>query len=141
MIIDDVRDRRSGSVIGSWLCEPLIYDKLGPADIGRTVIYRDFGRAQAGTITSWRDRLVFARYTIGDTAAGACADDLVFGIRALTEAERIKALEDDLEDRVVKLLRMELPDQVRMKALVNDLWKKVQEQRRQIVRLESELRR
>lgn len=70
MIIDNVRDGRHGT-IGSWNVEPLAYDKLGPEHIGRTVIYRDHGRAEAGTLMSWRDGIVFARYSRGDTAAGA----------------------------------------------------------------------
>ena len=70
MKIHNVRDGRHGFV-GSWEAEPLIYDALTPADVGRTVIYRDVGRAEAGTITSWRDGIVFARYSRGDTAAGA----------------------------------------------------------------------
>lgn len=79
-IVRNVRDGRHGW-IGSWETEPLDITKLTAADIGRTVIYRDHGRAEAGTLTSWRDGTVFARYSRGDTAAGANASDLVFGIR------------------------------------------------------------
>jgi hypothetical protein len=79
MIVHNVRDGRHGW-IGSWDTEPLDYAKLTEADIGRTVIYRDHGRAEAGTLTSWRDGVVFARYSRGDTAAGAKASDLVFAI-------------------------------------------------------------
>lgn len=68
--VHNVRDGRHGQ-IGSWEVEPLVYDELGPDHIGRTVIYRDHNRAEAGTITSWRDGIVFARYSQGDTAAGA----------------------------------------------------------------------
>lgn len=78
--IDNVRDERIG-MIGSWLVEPLYYETLTESDIGRTVIYRDHGRAQAGTLTSWRAGLVFARYSRGDTSAGALSADLSFGIR------------------------------------------------------------
>lgn len=78
-VVHNVKDGRHG-VIGSWLVEPLVYEKLGPDHIGRTVIYRDHGRAEAGTITSWRDGIVFARYSRGDTAAGANASDLCLGI-------------------------------------------------------------
>lgn len=78
-IIHNVEDRRVGWV-GSWGIEPLDIAKLTEADIGRTVIYRDHGRAEAGTLTSWRDDIVFARYSRGDTAAGANASDLVFGV-------------------------------------------------------------
>lgn len=78
-VVHNVSDRRHGW-IGSWTIEPLDASKLTPADIGRTVIYCDHGRAEAGTLTSWRDGLVFARYSRGDTAAGANASDLVFGI-------------------------------------------------------------
>ena len=79
MIVHNVNDRRHGW-IGSWHTEPLDVSRLTEADIGRTVIYRDHGRAEAGTLTSWRGNLVFARYSTGDTAAGAQASDLVFGI-------------------------------------------------------------
>ena len=90
MLIHNVRDGRRGYV-GSWVAEPLAYDTLAPADVGRTVIYQDHGRAEAGTISSWRDGIVFARYSRGDTAAGANASDLVFGIRALDTAHEIQA--------------------------------------------------
>jgi len=75
----NVTDRRY-LWIGSWEIEPLDIEKLTEADIGRTVIYRDVGRAEVGTLTSWRDGIVFARYSTGDTSAGAHARDLVFGI-------------------------------------------------------------
>ncbi len=73
--IHNVRDGRNGTV-GSWEAKPLVYDQLGPEHVGCTVIYRDHGRAEAGTITSWRDGIVFARYSRGDTAAGANPSDL-----------------------------------------------------------------
>ena len=88
MLVHNVRDGRRG-YIGTWEAEPLVYDDLGPDDVGRTVIYRDHGRAEAGTISSWRDGVVFARYSRGDTAAGAKASDLVFGVRALDTPEEI----------------------------------------------------
>ena len=78
-VVHNVSDRRHGW-IGSWNIEPLDVSKLTENDIGRTVIYRDHGRAEAGTLTSWRKGIVFARYSSGDTAAGANASDLVFGI-------------------------------------------------------------
>lgn len=78
-VMFNVHDRRCGW-IGSWVIEPLDIVALTTADVGRTVIYRDHGRAEAGTLTSWRDGLVFARYSRGDTASGANAADLVFGI-------------------------------------------------------------
>jgi len=53
------------------------------------VIYRDYGRTEAGTVTSWRDGIVFARYSRGDTAAGANAADLVLGIRPLDTPQDI----------------------------------------------------
>lgn len=84
MLLHNVRDDRVGAV-GSWLTEPLDYAALGPGHVGRTVIYRDHGRAEAGTITSWRNGVVFARYSRGDTAAGAKAGDLVLGIRRASE--------------------------------------------------------
>jgi hypothetical protein len=88
LIVHNVRDGRRG-YIGSWITESLIYNELGPEHVGRTVIYRDYGRAEAGTITSWRDGIVFARYSRGDTAAGAKAADLVFGIRNLDTPQEI----------------------------------------------------
>jgi hypothetical protein len=81
-IVHNVDDRRRGWV-GCWETTPLDYDQLGPEHIGRTVIYRDHGRAEAGTLSSWRNGTVFARYSKGDTAAGANASDLVFGVRPL----------------------------------------------------------
>jgi hypothetical protein len=79
MIVHNVNDRRRGWV-GSWETKPLEYDKL---HVGELVIYRDHGRAEVGVITSWRDGTVFARYSLGDTAAGAKAGDLVLGVRPL----------------------------------------------------------
>ena len=78
-IINNVRDGRQGK-IGSWEVEPLVYDALGPEHVGRTVIYRDHGRAEAGTLTSWRNGLVFARYSQGDTASGADPANLSLAI-------------------------------------------------------------
>lgn len=87
-VVDNVRDGRR-SYTGSWVTEPLVYAELHARDIGRTVIYRDHGRAEAGTLTSWRDGNVWARYSRGDTASAASADRLVFGIRALDTPEEI----------------------------------------------------
>lgn len=91
MIVHNVRDGRRG-FIGAWVVEPLVFDALGPEHVGQTVIYRDHSRAEAGTITSWRNGIVFARYSRGDTAAGASAADLVLGVRPLdTPAEILSA--------------------------------------------------
>lgn len=79
-VIHNVVDRRK-HWIGSWEIEPLDVTKLTEADVGRTVIYRDHGRAEAGVLTSWREGIVFARYSTGDTAAGANPSDLVFATR------------------------------------------------------------
>lgn len=79
MIIHNVKDRRR-DWIGPWLTEPLDASRLTEADVGRTVIYRDHGRAEAGTLSSWRGNLVWARYSKGDTAAAAKSEDLVFGV-------------------------------------------------------------
>jgi hypothetical protein len=87
-LVHNVQDRRRG-FLGSWITEPLVYDGLSEADVGRTVIYRKYGRAEAGTLTSWRNGIVFARYSRGDTAAGSRATDLVFGVRALDTPEEI----------------------------------------------------
>jgi hypothetical protein len=88
MIVDNVHDGRRG-YIGSWIAEPLIYEKLCWEDVGRTVIYQKCGGGEAGTLNSWRDGIVFARYTRGGTAAGASAADLVFGLRPLDTPEDI----------------------------------------------------
>lgn len=88
-IIHNVEDRRHG-FIGSWEVEPLDIEKLTEADIGRTVIYRDFGRAEAGTLSSFRKEsppLVWARFHGGCTAAGCRPEDLVFAKRQLTPEE------------------------------------------------------
>lgn len=82
MQVHNVLDGRH-ALIGSWEIEPLDYGSLSPSDIGRTVIYRDHGRAEAGTLTSWRDGIVFARYSQGDTAAGADPANLSFGVRTI----------------------------------------------------------
>jgi hypothetical protein len=86
-LVHNVSDRRHGW-IGSWETEPLDFKALRASDVGRTVIYQDHGRAEAGTLTSWRTGLVsgpivFARYSSGDTAAGADPGDLCFGVRPL----------------------------------------------------------
>src|SRR6185369_1038253 len=80
-IIHNVDDRRHGFV-GSFEIEPLVFDQLGPEHVGRSVVYQDHGRAEAGTITSWRDGIVFARYSRGSTAAGASADRLSLVVRS-----------------------------------------------------------
>lgn len=79
-VIHNVRDGRHGWM-GAWEVEPLDINKLTDADIGRTVIYRGYNHAEAGTLTSWCNGLVFARYSRGDTSAGANASDVVFGVR------------------------------------------------------------
>lgn len=68
--VHNVRDGRNG-FIRSFETTPLDYKSLGSEHVGATVIYRDHRRAEAGTITSWRDGVVFARYSKGDTSAGA----------------------------------------------------------------------
>lgn len=82
MIIHNVRDGRVGW-IGSWEVEPLNYASLASDHVGRTVIYQDHGRAEAGTITSWRDGIVFARYSRGDTSAGADPAQLSLAVRSV----------------------------------------------------------
>lgn len=82
MIVHNVRDGRIG-MIGSWLVEPLVYADLSCDHVGATVIYRDHGRAEAGTITSWRDGIVFAKYSRGDTSAGSNPANLSLGIRTI----------------------------------------------------------
>lgn len=78
-IVHNVIDRRH-DFVGSWRTEPLVYENLTDSDIGRTVIYRDHGRAEAGTLSSWKNGIVFVRYSKGDTAAGANPSDLEFSL-------------------------------------------------------------
>jgi hypothetical protein len=90
-MIHNVVDRRHG-LVGSWeVIGPVVIAKLTTGDIGRAVIYRDHGRAEAGTLTSWRNGIVFARYSRGDTAAGADPNRLVFA--AGIEPNRSAAIE------------------------------------------------
>ena len=79
MQIHNVRDGRAGC-IRSYEAEPLIYDALSQDHVGRTVVYLDYGRKEAGTLTAWRDGIVFAKYSRGDTAAGADPRDLLLAI-------------------------------------------------------------
>lgn len=71
--------------IGSWEVEPLVYDKLSHNDIGRVVIYKPSqGNNEAGILSSFRDGLVFARFTPEGITNAACKpEDLCFGMKAL----------------------------------------------------------
>jgi len=69
--------------IGGWKTEPLDFSQLWAGDEGRTVIYSDQHRREAGTLISWGKGIVFARYSTGETASGAHASNLVFGIDPL----------------------------------------------------------
>jgi hypothetical protein len=82
VIIHNVSDRRHGW-IGSWEAEPLVYDALRISNVGRTVIYRDHGRAEAGTLSSWRDGRVWVRFGRGVTTAACEPRDLCLATRAL----------------------------------------------------------
>lgn len=82
MRVDNVEDSRR-SWVGSWESEPLDYGKLGPADVGRSVIYRSARKREVGVISSYRGGLVFVRYTRGSTGAATHPRDLVFGVRPL----------------------------------------------------------
>jgi hypothetical protein len=75
MMVHNVRDGRYGW-IGTFEVEPLVYSDLRPEHIGRTVVYRGHAWPEAGTLTSWRDGIVFARYNRGDTAAGTVPANL-----------------------------------------------------------------
>jgi hypothetical protein len=96
MIVDNVKDRRR-QLVGSWIAESFDYSKINASYAGRTVIYRDQlrrsdptkGNAEAGTISSWANGVVFARYTTGDTAAGCFAGDLLLGVRPLDTPDEI----------------------------------------------------
>jgi hypothetical protein len=83
VIIHNVKDRRSLRV-GSWRIEPLNVSTLTINDVGRTVIYKGLNGAEAGTLTSWKGDVIFARYSIGLTAAGAKASDIVFGVEEVS---------------------------------------------------------
>jgi hypothetical protein len=84
MKLYNIHDARHGWV-GSWEAEPLDYAALVPGDVGRTVIYRrrGFWDGGAGTLTSWRDGIVFARFHRGDTSAACDPADLAFAVRTL----------------------------------------------------------
>lgn len=77
--VHNVEDRRQLK-ISSWKIEPLVYDQLTYHDIGRTVIYRGYRRAEAGTLTSYQSGYCWARFHQGDTAARCDPDTLVFGL-------------------------------------------------------------
>jgi hypothetical protein len=49
-----------------------------PTDKGRSVLYRGtgMGMAERGIISSWNERVVFVRYSGGDTAAATQRSDL-----------------------------------------------------------------
>jgi len=83
MKVHNVRDGRHGCIIGTLEVEPLVYGELRPEHVGHSVVYRDVGRAEVGTITSWRDGIVWARYGRGDTAAGADPSRLSLVIRSI----------------------------------------------------------
>lgn len=100
-IIHNVNDRRRG-FIGSWLAEPLEFAKLTDQDVGRNVIYRDFGRASVGVMTSFRDGVVFARYSQGDASSCAEASDLMFGIRPLDTPAEIEAALQEIQRQPIE---------------------------------------
>ena len=88
--VSNVYDRRTDG-IGTWAVEPPDFARLTAAAVGRTVIYTDHGRAEAGTLKSWgwngTDPIVWAVYHKGTTAAGAHPDDLAFGVRLVPVEE------------------------------------------------------
>lgn len=95
VLVADVRDGPR-QFISPWIAEPLNYDALTACDVGRRVIYRGHKFAEVGTLTSWRNGVVYARYSLGDTAAGAKAEDVMFGLRSLdTPAEILEAIRNN----------------------------------------------
>lgn len=83
MEIHNVIDRRRGW-IGAFEAEPLNVSNLTEADVGSEVVYRPAdGRSEVGVLTSWRDGVVFARYSTGDTAAAAKPEHLFLVIRRI----------------------------------------------------------
>jgi hypothetical protein len=85
----NVVDRRHGW-IGGWEIGDYSLAEINLTDdyIGRTVIYINPTTREAGTLTSFNDELAFARYTTGETAAGANKRDLYFAIRPLDGPEK-----------------------------------------------------
>ena len=51
-------------------------DELTTSDVGRGVVYHAYKKWEYGKISSWRDGLIFVRFTTGDTAAACSPDDL-----------------------------------------------------------------
>ncbi len=62
--------------IGAYKVEKLGHRELTPEHIGRYIVYQDHSRRELGIITSYNPGLVFARYSMGGTAAGARYEDL-----------------------------------------------------------------
>lgn len=87
--VNNVLDKRAGW-IGSWDTEPLVVGSLTKADVGRTVIYQDHGRAEAGTLVRWDRDTVWARYHQGDTAAAAPARSVVLAVRQVPVEEMLR---------------------------------------------------
>lgn len=76
-VIDNVLSRLTDpGCIGSYRCQKLNYEELIPEHEGKHVVYRDRGFAELGIISSWKNGIVFARYSMGDTAAGATDENL-----------------------------------------------------------------
>jgi hypothetical protein len=82
MIVHNVTDKHR-EWIGSWEAEPLEVRLLKPEDVGRVVIYRDHGRAEAGKLSSWNPQRVWARFSTGDTAAACDPNDLLLATHPL----------------------------------------------------------
>lgn len=82
-VTHNVHDRHRGW-IGSWETAPIDPSKL---KAGLQVVYQDFGRNELGVVSSWRmdgdTWTIYARYTSGDTGAGANIDDLMIAVRPL----------------------------------------------------------
>ncbi len=84
-VVHSVHDRRV-QWIGPWEIEdkPIDLSGLRESDKGRTVIYRDHGRAEAGTLSSWTPTTVFVRFHQGDTGAACSPCDLHFAVRNMS---------------------------------------------------------
>ena len=81
----NVEDRRYGW-IGEWEVEglSLLYQPLDWTSIGRTVIYQNHKKIEAGTITSFKGNTVWVRFGVaGSTSAGCKRETLVFAVRPL----------------------------------------------------------
>lgn len=90
--IDNVLDRRYDPPIWrSFDTIPVPLPLLSEQLVGKSVVYRDVGRSEVGTVTSVRSEqfLIFARYSTGDTAAAAGVHDLRLVLRSVPKEKEL----------------------------------------------------